>query len=77
LQGNGVEEAEGTDGLVVQGPGDALLEKVELEVADVFGSELIGRAVEMGDETQETRKVGLDGIGGIVTDLEVLEKALP
>ena len=58
-------------------PGEALLEEVEVEVADVFGSKLIGGAAEMGDEAQDTREVGLDGIGGIVTDLEVLEKALP
>src|SRR5581483_2028303 len=76
LEGDGKEEAESTDDLVEQAPGDALGQEVELEVADLLGAQEIGGTAKVPGEARDGSDVGLDGMRGVVTEAEVIEQAL-
>src|SRR5512135_827027 len=69
-EGDPVEEPEGGDGLVVIAPGDVLL----LDEMDEVGADL-GRA-EVACEGGDPLDVDLDGPGGEVAELQVLDHAL-
>jgi hypothetical protein len=76
LQGDGLEEAEGSDGLVEATPGGVLPQEVELVVPDVRGVELLGRLLEMLGEACDGGDIGGDGSSCVVADAEVVEKTL-
>ena len=76
FEGDLVEELQRGDGLVVDGPGDVLLlDEVEEVGADVVGAEGFGRASEMAGEGADAGDVGLDGPGGEVPELHVVDHA--
>jgi hypothetical protein len=77
LQGNGVEETQGADGLVETRPRGLLGEQMQLVEANVFGVELLGRAAEVLGEACDVGDIGGDGPGGVVAALQVLGEALP
>jgi hypothetical protein len=76
LEGDLVEEAEGGDGLVVIAPGDvAFLDEVEQIGANVIGAEGLGGALEVLGECGDSLGVDLDGLGGEVAEVHVLDHA--
>jgi hypothetical protein len=75
-QGGAVEEAQGGDGLVEAAPGGALLQEVQLVLADVLGAELVGGASEVAGEADDGADVGADGARGVVAQPQVVDQAL-
>src|SRR5262249_46842768 len=76
-EGDGVEEAQGTDGLVEGAPGDPpLLHQVQLVGPDVLGAEVLGGAAAVTGEAGDGLGVGLDGPGRLVAELPILDQAL-
>ena len=74
FEGDLVEEPEGGDGLVVDAPGDLLLlDEVEEVGADLVGPEGLGRAAEMACECGDPHGIGVDGPGGEVPELHVVD----
>ena len=77
LEGDLVEEPEGGDGLVVDAPGDVLLlDEVEEVGADVVAARGLRASVpKWRAKVRDARDVGLDGPGGEVPELHVLDHA--
>jgi len=73
----GVEEAQGTEGLVEQAPGDLGFEQVELEGLDVVGAEEVRGAVGEAAEAGDVGDVGLDGTRGAVAQPQLVDESLP
>jgi len=76
LQGDGVEEAEGGDGLIESTPGGVLLEEMELVLSDVLLLEGIGGSLEVLGEAYHGGDVGGDGSGCVVAEAKVIGQAL-
>jgi hypothetical protein len=76
LQGEAVEQAQGTGGLVEAAPGDLVCEQVQLVEARVFGVELLGGAAEVCGEASDGRYLTGDGAWGVVAQLQAVEEAL-
>ena len=76
LQRQAVEQPQGANGLVEDTPGGLLFEQVELIVANVLGAESIRGTVEVPGEARDVVEVGLLGAGAVVTQAQVVEKAL-
>jgi hypothetical protein len=76
LQGDAVEEAKGTDGLVEDAPGGVLLQQVELVKTAILGAELFRGAAEVAGEADDRGEVGFQGPRAVVAQLQVVEKAL-
>lgn len=68
--------AQGGGSLVEAAPGGALLEEVELILADVLGAELVGGAAAVAGEVGDGGDVGADGAGGVVAQAEVVDEPL-
>src|SRR5205814_1926082 len=66
----------GADGLVEQAPGDALPNEVELEGANLIGTQLIGGATEVAGEASDAGEVSFDGLWSVVAEAEVIGHAL-
>ena len=76
-QGDPVEKPQGTHGLVEAGPrGFLVFDQMDLVIPHVLGSEQVGGLTEKLREALDVIDVGLDGAGGEVTDLHVLDHAL-
>src|SRR5512135_1525667 len=76
-EGDPVEEPEGGDGLVVIAPGDVLLLDERDEVGTDLGrAEVFGRLAEVACEGGDPLDIDLDGPGGEVAELQVLDHAL-
>src|SRR5580765_6964661 len=50
---------------------------MELVLAGVFGSQVGGRAAEVAGEKGHVADIGFDGLGGVVTQLQVFDHPLP
>ena len=73
-EGFAIQEAQGTDGLVVSAPRALLFfDEVELILANVLGPELFGRALEISSEMGDTLDIGLKRPLGVVAQTEVFE----
>src|SRR5262245_28874164 len=59
-EGDAVEEAQGTGGLIEAAPGGLLSEEVKEVNADVSGAELVGGAVEVASELSDLAAGGCD-----------------
>src|SRR5262249_23287675 len=75
-QGDGVEEAQGTDGLVEASPGGLLSQQVKLILSDGARAEWVRGRVEVQSEAGDGGDVDRDGAGGVVAQLKVLAEAL-
>ena len=73
-EGFAIQEAQGTDGLVVSAPRALLFfDEIELVLANVLGPELFGRALEISSEMGDTLDIGLKRPLGVVAQTEVFE----
>jgi hypothetical protein len=77
VQGVAVEKAQPTNGLNVRRSLHMLLvQQVQLPRADLFGSQLIWRAVEMFGEISHRTDVAFHGSRGVVADAEIFQHSL-
>jgi len=77
VEGVGIEEAQGADGLDIGWKRDLFLfHQEQLVLANVFSTEPIRRAAEVLREGFDAMQVNPDGGRRIVTDLEILQHPL-
>jgi len=72
----GIEEAQGTGGLVEGTPGDLLVDEMQLEGSQLVGTGLIRGAAGEAHQAKHAGKVGFEGAWGVVAASEFIEKAL-
>src|SRR5262249_13203483 len=71
-----IKEAQGGDGLVVGGPGGLLVvQEVEDVTVGLVEAKLVGGLPEVAGELAEVVDVDLDGPGGAIAELEILDEA--